>query len=533
MENKFDRRNFIKKSLEACGCGIMFSCMPNSVKAQEITSKKKPNIILIYTDDQAFYELGCYGGNVLTPNIDGLAANGLKFERFYVSSPVCSPSRYSLLTGKYASRSGSLLKSFPAGGPVNMGWESGVGWGPVGSETTLAHILKSKGGYRTGMVGKWMQGFRGAMKKVPADADPSDPQVRKVLEENYDKQVKTVKECGFDYAASVYQTNVGNPLGSRDTTLPKALRYHNMEWITEGAIKFIEQSKEQPFFLYMATTLPHGPSSFESLKTDPRFTPSGVLEKAPDVQPSRENVIKRTQNFAKKSGQDKFIDKIAGSLWVDDSIGSLLAKLEELGLTDNTVIIFASDNGKRGKFTCYDAGGRMPLLVSWPSVIKHSSTCNDLVSNVDIAPTILDICGVKITQDMQMDGKSFFNILLGKPYSRSSLFLEITTERAVVTDDYFKYIAVRYPKEIQQKIDVGEVFTHWCLPISKAHHTYNAEKDYPSYFDMDQLYNLKNDPKEQNNLASLSEYKSKLETMQTLLKEYCEKLPHTFGEFKK
>ena len=128
-----------------------------------------------------------------------------------------------------------------------------------------------------------------------------------------------------------------------------------------------------------------------------------------------------------------------------------------------------------------------------------------------------------------MDGIDISAVFKGKPYKRESLYLEITTERAVVTDDGWKYIAVRYPPDIRKRINAGEKLNHW----GTDHHTYRADEMMPAYYDVDQLYNLKQDPKEQKNLAKDAKHAERLKAMKERLRAYCVKLPHSYGEFTK
>ena len=497
------------------------ACLGTGVFAEQSVNSVRPNVVLIYTDDHDLDEIGCFGGKVLTPNMDSLARDGVKFTRFYVASAVCSPSRYNALSGCYASRCLSTQQRMPTTGPANLGWESGV----YGEPTCFAQALKAAG-YATGMVGKWHQGGFGPFTQFAPGDDPTDPKVKAALASNYAKVIEAVKSCGFDYAASVYRDNVDGGRDPKRFWLPKALRFHNMEWVTDGALRFIEQNKDRPFFLYLAPTLVHSPSALKSLAADPRVTPLGFLEKAPEVQPSRQSVAERVA----KAGVDP---SQIGSTWLDDSVGAVLKKLEELNLARNTVVLLAGDNGNKAKFTCYDGGALMPFVARWPGESKPGSICDKLVSNIDFAPTILEICGVTAPADVRRDGQSIVAALKGDAaYRRDSLMLEITTERAVVTQDGFKYIAARYTPDVLVQVKAGKKFNHWCQPLEQATHTYNADKNYPGYFDLDQLYDLNADPGEQKNLAPNPGYAGKLTQLKEVLRNYSQQLPHPFGEFK-
>ncbi|MBN2450915.1 MAG: sulfatase-like hydrolase/transferase, partial [Lentisphaeria bacterium] len=525
------RRHFLQVTAAGATAGGVLPGVLGAVARGDAGSR--PNIVLIYTDDQDLDEIGCYGGRMPTPHMDGLARDGVLFRRYYTCSAVCSPSRYNALGGRCASRS---LKQqgtkFLPGGPVNIGWEAGV----INEPHTIGSVLKAAG-YTTGMVGKWHQGQLEPMHGFPAAADPTDPKVRAQLEGNYDILVRSVRSCGFDYADALYANNVDGGSREKPFWIPRALGFHNMEWVTACALTFLDQAAaadsapRKPFFLYLAPTLVHGPSAVASLKADARITSRGYVD-IPTVMPSRASVLERAGAAMGKGPRGRVNDKAAGSIWMDDGVGAVLARLDALGLRENTLVLLASDNGNVAKFTCYDGGARLPFVARWPGAIPAGSVCDKLVSNLDFAPTAFELAGADVPAAMVLDGQSILGALRGDPgYRRESVFLEITTERAVVTDDGFKYIAVRYLPDAQKAVDRGERHNHWCQPMDKSTHSFNAENRYPAYFDQDQLYNLNTDPEEQKNLAGNPAFADRLTRLKALLRTYSATLPHTFGEF--
>ncbi len=475
---------------------------------------RKPNVVIIYTDDQNFEHIGVYGGNVLTPNIDRIANEGALFNRFYVSSPVCTPSRYSLITGRYAERSKILRQMQPADQPAFIRWNTFLGL----EEKTGAHLFK-EAGYVTGMVGKYHLG--GEFGHIGGDENYDDPAVRDTIDAIYRRWQQHVKDvAGFDYVESLYGNNM-HIIG-----VPKSMQYHNMEWITKGALEFIDRYRDEPFFLYMAPTLPHVPGPLESLKADPRVTAAGMLEEPiAGVQASRESVFARTRAAG-------IPDENAPMTWLDDGIGAILERLEVYGLLENTMIVFASDHqSPRAKMTCYEDGANAPGAIMWKGQIKAGQVHDALVSNLDILPTILDLAGIHPPGDYQMDGKSWRPLLEGRQSSlHESLYLEVVYQRAVVTTDW-KFIAVRFPDRIKKEI-TPENRIEFTIEGERGKDRYHNETYFPGYYDDDQLYNLADDKGEQINLACDKQYSNKLEEMKLLMKKYAKDLPFALGEFK-
>lgn len=498
----------------------------------ETSVPSKPNIIIIFSDDQDKEHLGAYGDQVAdTPYVNSLATDGILFDRFYVGSAVCSPSRYSLLSGRHASRSLKYQAEVPAGTYTNLQWQPGLDGDPVSH--SLPGILQSNG-YRTGMVGKWHNSNKSILPHTigngsdqikngaqPTDSDWDSNTVPK-LEANYQAIVDRIKAQGFDFADGVFISNV---LGN---WLPRYLEVHCQEFITKAAIDFIDQSAaaDKPFFLYMAPTVPHSPSPSVSLQNSDFRTPIGVLPELSGVQPSRQSVLDRVSN-----GYDR------GSTWLDDGVGVVLDKLDELNIAHNTLVLYISDHGSQpSKMTSYDAGARVLALARWPAVISPGTVSDKLATNYDVPALIYDILDLEIDPSVTVDGISFLPELMGEEYVREHILLEITSERAVVTDEGFKYLAVRYPPEIQADIDAnGTLYGHDQNPVpfdDKKDVRYNSSRNYPRYFDQDQLYNLNTDNRERTNLYDDPVYAEKRVELRAILREYCQGLEHIFGEFK-
>ncbi len=524
MTNKIRKYQFLKRLsgglfvVFLLGLFILFLQSCNEKKEEE-----RPNILVILTDDQEFNEIAKFGGKVLTPNMDRIGTEGVVLDRFYASSPVCTPSRYSMLTGRYASRNQNIVRLYPPDEPAFIRWNADI---LAGQEKTIAHIL-GDAGYSTGMVGKWHLG-----QPTPEltyqetwNEDLNDPFVAQQVKIFYEGMREYVKYAGgFQYVESLYGNNL-HALG-----LPVKDQLHNMEWVTSGALNFLDQYNPQktgkPFFLFFSPTPPHIPDGVESMLSDGRVTAAGLLEHPIEgVQPSRADVFRRV----KEAGLDSSTAPIT---WLDDGIGSVLKKIEDLKQLENTLVIFMSDNGShRGKMTCYEDAAHMPAMIMWKGKITPGRSLHDLMSNIDIVPTILDICGISKPNGYMVDGISLKNTLLkDQSLDRNFLYLEVVYQRGIVTKDW-KYLATRFPKYTEALI-TPENRKHYSLEGRPLRDRYQAETFFPAYFDDDQLYNLKDDAGEQKNLATDSAYKPMMEEMRSYMKKVVATLPNSFGEFK-
>jgi len=548
----------------------------------------RPNIVYIVVDNVEFAHMSkLYGGVNSTPAMDSIANDGAMMERMYVTTPLCIPSRYSIISGRYASRCNmpGYLKKYPAG---KAEWDVNVELEP--GRPNMATTLQAAG-YTTGFVGK----FHNAAKRDPKFASKknwegthiTDPEVTPVLKELNANLNQYIQDCGFDWVGA---PSHNNGLVSTMPGLDVDGLHHNLEWEVDSAVKFLkqQQSKDKPFFLYFATKLFHLPVDVEKdflsdYEKVGRYTEEGLLEKAPDVpMPSRKEIVETVRKSkskgekkdsgkgkkkGKKKGKEFYADRDAVAMRVlDFGVKSLLDTLKETGAADNTIVVFISDNSQMGKSSVYEGGIKVPAAIRWPGVIKPGTRLPHIVSTLDVAVTLLDIAGTTPPAEMQADGKSFLPVLKGDENAQweNSFMAEYNVAKAVVTPNW-KYVAVRYPEERMKKIreedarnpkvpDFGgnknrmrkwekqtkphlkeeqmpmamNVYRYWST-VDMNH--IRRAGDYPALFEVDQLYDLSKDPNEQNNLAKNPEYAAKLAEMKKLMKKKVSTLDRPFGEF--
>ena len=386
---------------------------------------KSPNVVIIYADDLGYGDLSSYGGSIPTPNIDRIGQEGIRFTDFYVSAPVCTPSRYSLLTGSYPQRSvhGLLTALMPA--DTNY-------LDP--SETTLAQYLKTKG-YATALLGKWHLGSRNA----------GDLPTRHGFD----------VFSGFKPGCIDYFTHVYGEMGPNwfVNGKPTAETGYSTELITQHAADFIDRVKggAAPFFLYLPYNAPHFG------KTDPGDVRDSTLSLKQDTYEGYRimNSLQAPPAYIKKFAHvsDPYRRVYAAMVAsLDDQVGILLAKLEKEGLLDNTMIWFISDNGGysktyfghadngglRGeKATLWEGGIRVPALVRWKGHIRAGQTVGVPVCTTDLVPTLGSIIGFgNQLPAARMDGIDISDVLFrGKTVSRS-LFWQYGNQSALRRDDW-------------------------------------------------------------------------------------------------
>ncbi len=353
---------------------LLFACNQPTQQAESSTieENRPPNIVLIFTDDQGYQDLSCYGSpNIKTPNIDQMAKEGARFTNFYVSQPVCSASRSSLLTGCYANRIG-----------ISGAFSPYVGKGLHPAEETIAEILKPLG-YATAIYGKWHLG-----------SEPELLPTRQGFDEYFGIPYSNDMWPFHPWQGSVFNFPV-LPLVENETVIDTLDDQSQITTqYTEKAINFIQKHKDEPFFLYVPHSMPHVPLYVS----------------------------------------DKFKGKSAGGLYgdvieeIDWSTGEILKTLKENGLDENTLVIFTSDNGpwlsygghsgialplREGKGTALEGGVRVPCVMRWPTKIPAGQTINNPAMTIDILPTIAELTGAKLPTK-KIDGKSMNHLMVGK-----------------------------------------------------------------------------------------------------------------------
>ncbi|TWU32323.1 sulfatase family protein [Novipirellula artificiosorum] len=505
----------------------MLVALPTALHAVDVAPTKRPNVLFIISDDQERREFNFLvegrdeegKPRNLSPNLDRLASEGVVFPYQYVTSPVCTPSRFTALTGTYASRSANFEKTVNSNGQVNITWNCHID----PQTPNLARTLQ-QAGYLTGAVGKnhviEVKGV-GRNEGPADDADPNSPAVAAYYAGKQRKLVEAFQANGFDFAASLYHGNLPGHTC-------KALEFHNMDWITGGAIDFLDQWKdtEQPFFLYMATTLNHGPGPrYKKYTGDPLATPAGLLEKPLDVQPARNTIPQRVRE-AGLADQPTANDV----LWLDDGIGAVLEKLKSLGALENTIVFFFDDHGvESGKGSLYEGGIKSVSFVWSPKYVQGGRKSKVNLSNIDFAPTIMELCGVPKAKQHATDGKSFVSVLKGSDQQiHDHLFFEIGATRAVLKDGW-KYLAFRLPDSLPT--NPSKPFTHLADRPGGRGSEGPAKEFYPNYYDRDQFYSITADPLERNNLFDDPTQQTRVGEMQQLLREAVGNVPGSFAEF--
>ena len=433
------------------------------------TNRGKTNIIFIMADDLGYQELGCYGQQkIKTPNIDRMAAEGMRFRQYYTGSAVCAPARCNLMTGKHGGH------AYVRNNSEVGGWDSFRGQIPLPAETvTVASLLKQQG-YVTGAFGKWGLGEAGST------GDPLNQGFDRFVGYNCQRHAHNLYPKYLQVRSNPYQPISAGFRKSDKITLEGNTRgltgkHYAPQVIADEMLKFIRENKEKPFFVYYPTVIPH-----LALQV-PEEDLNQYKGKWPETHYKGKSYLPHPTPRACYAAMISFMDR---------QVGRIMKLLKKLNLDDNTVVLFTSDNGTtflkdqvdyeffnsvgplRGlKGSLYEGGIRMPMVARWPGKIKADTVSDHLAAHYDALATLADIAGAKAPDDT--DGISFVPTLLSRPDKQKKhdyLFWDFA--------GYGGQLAVRMGKWKGIKLDLLK------------------KPDAPL-----ELYDLENDVSEKNNVA--------------------------------
>lgn len=410
---------------------------------------KTPNVIIIMTDDQGFGDLGInQNPNIITPNIDKFANKSIQFNNFFVS-PVCAPTRSSLMTGRYSLRTG--VRDTYNGGAIMSN-----------NETTIAEILR-EANYATGIFGKWHLG----------DNYPFRPS-----EQGFDESL-------IHLAGGIGQVGDFTNYFKGDTSYFDPILWKNnkqnqyegycSDIFAENAIEFIEKNKNNSFFCYLSFNAPHTPLQ----------VPEKYYNMYKDLDPElgfNDDLSDFIMNEKDKEDARKIYGMITN---IDDNVGKVINKLKELKIEEETIIIFMTDNGpqqirynssmKGRKGTVYNGGIRVPFYIQYSEKFKEPKVINKMSAHIDVLPTILELCNLNVPNDRKIDGQSLVPLINSK--STNDRFL-------------FSYWTRRFPEK------------YINMSIQNDNYKLVGNNDFDSKIEEFELYDLVEDPNENNNIIS-------------------------------
>jgi arylsulfatase A-like enzyme len=433
---------------------ISLIVLATALPTMGVAATDRPNVILIMTDDQGGWDCSIMGNPVMkTPNMDRLATHGAHMTRFYVS-PVCTPTRACLMTGRYNYRTRAI--------------DTYVGRAMMEpQEVTVAEILRDAG-YGTGIFGKWHLGDNYPMRPM---------------------------DQGFAESLVIHGGGIGQPSdppGGEGKYTDPVLFHNGRQVQTKGyctdvyfnaAMEFIEKNvgTKRNFFAYIATNAPHAPLDDVPPDLYKKF-------KQIDLRPLVVGTLPPDKMAAETDRLARILAMVAN---IDDNIGRLTNRLEKLGVLDNTLVFFLTDNGPntrrfvgplRGmKADVLEGGVRTAFFAQWPARIKPGTKCDTVAAHIDVLPTILEACGVAPPAGLKLDGRSILPLLLGekKPWPDRTIFLQ--THRGDVPVLYHHFSAINWPFALVNASGFGRA----------------RPSGAPSF----ELYNLQEDPGEKSNLA--------------------------------
>ena len=373
MHRNVDRRDFLKTAGTA---GLALAAAPWFSGIARGGENRKPNILWILADDLGYGDLGCYGcKDIPTPNIDALAASGTRFTQYYATA-VCTPTRTCLLTGRYAQRFGGVEHALMGAGGLSP------------QAVTAAELFKSAD-YQTGLIGKWHLGYKGDM--LPTRQGFGEFFGHRGGKIDYFKHTDTTQGNGHD-------------LWEGETEVQR--EGYATDLFADRAVKFLRDHAAQPFFLYLAFNAPH----YASIDKD-------ITQQLQAPEEYLKRFVKTGKDGTKRERYAAMVSCL------DDAVGKVVGELKNLGLEDNTLVIFMSDNGgtpqsggsngvlRGNKGGIYEGGIRVPMVARWNGIIPKGTVSDEAAHVVDLLPTALAAAGVKPSAELALDGLDILPVL--------------------------------------------------------------------------------------------------------------------------
>lgn len=421
----------------SCLAAIFFLFVINAAGIVHGESREKPNVILIMADDLGWEGIGCFGAqDYLTPNIDSLAANGIRFSHCY-STPICTPSRVKLMTGQYN------FRNYTHFGYLNP------------KDKTFGHLMQSAG-YKTAIAGKWQ--LNGLYNELPGFDDSMRPN-KAGFDESYLWQVTTGKQVNQGGGERFWSPPLER--NGKMETVEENLGKYGPDLLCDFICDFIQRNRDAPFFVYYPMVLVH----------DPFVRTPDTIGDAPRTQEA---------NQAPKSKAERKANFVAMVQYMDKIVGRIVAKVKDINQLENTIIIFTADNGTNtsivsrwreqdiqgGKGGMTDMGTHVAMVACWAKTTPTGQVSSDLIDFTDVYPTLAEAAGVTLETTDPSDGRSFLPQIEGRQGSpRSWTFLHYQPYwnkkpgQFVRTQDFKLYRDGRYyrvPSDLRESKDLAK-----------------------------------------------------------------------------
>ena len=447
------------------------------------SSVRPPNIVLIVSDDQGYRDVGCFGSReIKTPHLDRLAKEGVRLTSFYVTWPACTPSRGSLLTGRYPQRNGvydMIRNEAPDYGKKYSPAEYAVTFERIGGMDTreiLLPAMLAQAGYKSGIYGKWDLGS--LQRFLPTSRGFDD----------FYGFVNT----GIDYFTHE-RYGVPSMYSGREPTTEDKGTYCTYLFQRE-AVRFLKRNRGNPFFLYVPFNAPHGASNLDPKIRGAAQAPGPYKQMYPHLK-AEEGLTERTRYGQPVPAPNKAkvrLEYAASITCMDDAIGALLALLDRYRIAGDTIVIFFSDNGGGGgsdnsplkgrKGWMFEGGIRVPCIVRYPRRIPAGTVCEAFLTSMEIVPTLLEEAGIRPPNGLVLDGYNMMPTLVdGAPSPRTTMFWQRQDNKAARAG-HWKWVEsdrgtglFDLSKDVGETNDLSEEFPHKLKELKGAFARWKAK----------------------------------------------------------